>query len=1264
MQDGIVFEQYDYEYGLSHNNILSLIKDSKGFLWTGTVSGVNILDGKELKIFKGYLNEGNTFKGKVIFSIFEDSKGNVLCGTEKFGLNIFNRTSRLFVNINEPLLSSAKSKSIRSITEISESKYAILTEKEIIYFQLDDNFDVSNISRIKISLQEKEYTRKLLFYNNTLFVNTSKRLIKTTATSQIAIFSNKWLKDCKVRNDRLWVITDDKIGYLTKKDLNEVNWIDYTFTKNKENKLDYYLDFDVSTKNEIWIGAKHQLIYLKLGKNDKVKKSQQIESKVDLKKILIDATGNVFISAHKQGLIKIDGRQHQYDYIKLPKGYENERRYSFTEDNQGHYWIGGKTGIFAYNTKTNTYRKFNNGSYKGLSNRKINHQIKSKNGKIWIGTSNGIAEYNTEKNDFNFYGHNLENYWDSFAYHLQTDSKQNLWYVTKNRLNRLDYATKSHSFFEIEKIAAIFIDSSNTLWVTDGNKGLVKYNIDSGKPIAEKEFFIYKDFLDNNTLGIIDDKYGRLWIHTVNGIYVYDPNSEEIVFHANRNNILKHERLFKITPDNRGNFWVAQYKNPSICISAETFEIVELSPLWMRHEGNIDVYAGPSGIEKSGKIFMEGTGGFFVYGSDSLIINPNPPHFTLHKLKINGQTTFDNFLGAYNLNFDQLNYDENNIEVGLKAINPENSYTTEYAYRLIGNSEQWLYTKELKTINYNGLQPNLYQLQVKSTNNGKDWSPPLTLASFNIQPPWWKTTLAYIIYLILFTAIIYAFYKIQLNKKLAVSEANQLKQIDDFKNKFYQNITHEFRTPLTVIIGMMESLESKASKMVKRNAQQLLNLVNELLEIGKIESNSANLELSTKDIVDFTKYSMESLESLANNKEINLKFNSNLNSILIDFDTDKMQLVLNNLLSNAIKFTPKNGLIEVSVKALGQVIEIKVKDSGSGISQDNLEKIFDRYFQEKNNKSAKGSGLGLALSRELVKLMDGTIKATNNEDLGACFTVTLPLKNNDLKFKDYQPKITNYDLPITIENDENVVLVIEDNEDVLSYIISVLEPSYAVCSAPNGKLGFEKALELIPDLIISDVMMPIMNGYEACHLIKSDFRTNHIPVVMLTAKVDYDSKMSGLKLGADVYLGKPFNKEELLVHINNLISTRENLKKKYNSENSNLNNTQTPKISNEFLSKVSEVLLNNISDDTFGINEICKEIGVSRTQLHRKLKALTGLSTSKFIREIRLNEGYKLIKNTELGISEIAYSIGFIDPNYFSTLFKEKFKTPPSKINE
>ena len=826
----------------------------------------------------------------------------------------------------------------------------------------------------------------------------------------------------------------------------------------------------------------------------------------------------------------------------------------------------------------------------------------------------------------------------------------------------MDYATKSHEFFEIEKIAAIFIDSSNTLWVTDGNKGLLKYNIDSGKPIVEKEFFIYKDFLDYNTLGIIDDKYGRLWIHTVNGIYVYDPNSEEVVFHANRNNILKHERLFKITPDNRGNFWVAQYKNPSICISTETFEIVESSPLWMRHEGDIDVYAGPSGVEKSGEIFMEGTGGFFVYNSNSLVTNPNPPHFTLHKLKINGHSTFDNFLGTENLNFDQLNYDENNIEVGLKAINPENSYTTEYAYRLIGNSEQWQYTKELKTFNYNGLQPNSYQLQVKSTNNGKDWSAPLTLASFNILPPWWKTIFAYIVYFAFAALLIYSFFRIQLNKKLAESETKKLKEVNDFKNTFYQNITHEFRTPLTVISGLTNQIDDKKSSIIKRNADQLLSLVNELLEIGQLETNTSKLNISTQDVVSYSKYCVESLHSIANEKNIELTFETNKEEIFMDYDAQKYQLIINNLLHNAIKFTPNNGKIRLRINERDNKIAIEVKDSGIGIEKAQLKTIFNRYQKSISKQNPNGIGIGLALTKELVALMNGIIHAENNSDKGVTFKMEFPLATQSIQ-NVHQSELVNSAKQVTNTSDKNLILVIEDNEDVKNYIVSVLDSNYNIATAVNGKVGIEKALELIPDIIISDVMMPFKNGYEVCNHLKNDKKTDHIPIILLTAKADLNSKIKGITKGADTYLSKPFNEEELLGHLNNLISTREKLKKKYTKE-LNENDASKKPTSNLFLNKIQDLILNQLDNDIYGINEICNDLGTSRSQLHRKIKALTGLSTSIFLREIRLNEGYKLIKKTDLSISEIAYSVGFSDPNYFSKLFTEKFQIPPSKIDK
>lgn len=1266
MKDGIVFEQYNKDFGLSSNGITSMIKDSNGFLWLGTADGLNVFDGKNIKVYKGYLHESTLFKGKTITSLLEDSNSNILCGTQEYGLNILNRKTGLFTNINEPLFDSDSSKPIKSIVEIGSNHYAMQAGKEVIEFKLDQDFKAYDITKSLISLDEKEYARKLLFFENTLYLNTNKRIVNISSDNFETILTYQYLKDSKIRNNKLWLNVDKSIGFLSKNS-SEVTWIDYKFEDDIDEIEDYYLDFDVSHTNEIWIGTKRKLLHLTLNNQNEVKASKEIyNNEAEIYKVLIDDLQNVYLAvARGQGFLKIDGRQHQYNYIKLPKGYEDVYRHSFVEDKNGIYWIGGNTGIFAYNTKTKSYHKFKNNSYKGLEDLKINHQIKDKFGKIWIGTSNGIAEFNYRENSFKFYAANLGNskfYNQSFTHHLQTDMNQDLWYVSRNRLNYLNHKTKTHKFYEIENLGAIFIDSTNTLWAGVKNVGLVKYNIDSGVPEKEKIFIVSKEFAKLDIHNITDDTYGRLWINNFNGIYVFDAKKDKILFHGNRNNVLKHERLYGITPDKRGNFWVPQYNFPSVCISSETFEIVEISPVWMRRDNNTDIYAGPATIDKNGKIFIEGHGGFFVYNADSLKINATPPKVVLHNLKLNGSVKFDNFLGNKLLNLGELNYNENSIEVSLKPVNAETSYTTQYAYRLLGNNDQWNYSKELETINFSGLQPDSYQLQVKSTNNGTDWSEPIVVASFQIFPPWWQTKYAYMVYLLLAILLIYVFYKTQLNKKLAESETQKLKEVDDFKNKFYQNITHEFRTPLTVITGLANQIKDKKSPIIKRNAEQLLGLVNELLEIGQIETNTTKLNISTQDVVSYSKYCVESLHSLAKDKNIELKFETNKEEIFMDYDTQKYQLIINNLLHNAIKFTPTNGKINFSINELSDNICIEVKDSGPGINKANLKTIFNRYQRSINEQNPNGIGIGLSLTKELVTLMNGNITAENNLDKGANFKMEFPLA---VQSTQHIPKsqLNDSELKINKSDDKDLILVIEDNDDVRNYILSVIETDYNVVTADNGKDGAAKALELIPDIIISDVMMPLMNGYEVCNNLKNEEKTDHIPIILLTAKADLQSKIEGITKGADIYLSKPFSEEELLAHLNNLVKVREKFKKKLTKELSKIDSNQKP-ISNPFLSKIQKLVLDQLDNDTYGINEICNDLATSRTQLHRKIKAITGLSTSIFLRELRLNEGYKLIKNIELSISEIAYQTGFSDPNYFSKLFTEKYNTTPTDLRK
>ena len=796
----------------------------------------------------------------------------------------------------------------------------------------------------------------------------------------------------------------------------------------------------------------------------------------------------------------------------------------------------------------------------------------------------------------------------------------------------------------------------NRMWLTINKKGLYEYDITGNIPVKKREFRNSDQLTSYRTHDIQKDPEHRLWITSSNGIYIYDWEKERIVHHINKDNLLEAEDLRGITKDLRGNFWVNQHSKPAICIDYKTFEIIDKTPEWMRQLTDKRNYAGPSYISSNGRTFTQGRGGFYVYNQDSLEVNSTPPKVVISELKINGKTHMKNYLGIAKDSFLKLNYQENNVEIQCKVVNNVPTYKTQYAYRLHGSSNNWVYGNSLATLNFSALPSNSYKLQIKATNDGMHWSDVSTMVNFKISPPWWRTNLAYVFYFICLTSMGYYFYGLQIKRQLAESESQKLKEIDEFKNTFYENITHEFRTPLTVISGLTEDKKSKEYKIIKRNADQLLKLVNNLLDLGKIEANSTVLNSEFVDFVSFSRYCLESLESFADKTGIGLHFEAKKDEIVFNFDVEKMQLILNNLFSNAIKFASEQVVVRLDLR--NDMIKMEIEDDGPGILEDDIPRIFDRYFQSKDSKNSIGSGIGLAFTKELVMLMNGEISISNIPAKGACFTLCFPCEIQK------EEVINKGEVIKRTENEsQNVVLVIEDNPDVLAYIHDILNENYEVITAVNGKIGLEKAIQFIPDVIISDVMMPEMNGYEVCERLKSDFRTDHIPVIMLTAKADIESKLSGLRRGADVYLSKPFHRKELNAHMRNLLEIREKLKQKY-SQIIQIEGETLKESKNEFLERLEQLLLDHISDDSFGIPKICELIGVSRAQLHRKLKALTNLSTSIFIREIRLKEAYKLLVTQDITVAEAAYSVGFSDPNYFSLLFSERYQKPPSAIRK
>ncbi|GAB5553853.1 MAG: hypothetical protein Sapg2KO_34440 [Saprospiraceae bacterium] len=513
---------------------------------------------------------------------------------------------------------------------------------------------------------------------------------------------------------------------------------------------------------------------------------------------------------------------------------------------------------------------------------------------------------------------------------------------------------------------------------------------------------------------------------------------------------------------------------------------------------------------------------------------------------------------------------------------------------------------------------------------------------------------------------------------VALEEENEyLSEIDALKNQFFTNISHEFRTPLTVIKGMVEQIEEDQDRwlkhglqMIRKHSDHLLDLVNQVLDLRKLEAGKLPVNWVLGDIIAYLNYLLESFKTLAEAKDIHFNLEHNVPEMEMDYDPEKILRIFSNLWSNAIKFTPEGGQIITKVHVLEGQLIISLEDSGKGIPADQLPDIFKRFYQVRNDAMTGGTGIGLAIVKEMVELMGGQIEVSSQVDVGTKFTLNFPIHQEaehatdslEASLKEVDTNQNEVPLPFAEANipDLPQILIVEDNTDVANYIGSILEGRYQIKRAVDGQAGLDYALEQVPDLIISDVMMPRMDGIEMCDLLKKDERTSHIPIVLLTAKADVSARMEGLKSGADQYLAKPFNKKELLLRIEKLLELRKQLQRHYLSLIEQPGPAEDPSPEHEFIAAIKQAIEAELDNESFGIPEICRSIGVSRSQLHRKLKALTGLSTSHFIRSVRLHKAKHFLAHTDLNIAQVAYEVGFKDPKYFSKTFAEVFGQAPS----
>ena len=1048
----------------------------------------------------------------------------------------------------------------------------------------------------------------------------------------------------------------------------------------------------------------------------------------DIRMLHESRNGDLWIVTIAKGICRFDPETETFQrYVHDPQdptSLGDNLIYAMLEDHTGTMWFGTfRGGLNRFNPETGDYTRFSDDPTNptNLASRRIWSLAEDNEGNIWIGTGDNVLQkFNPRTQRFTTLylkkfpkGKNKKINWR--VWQIFRGKSGYLWvHAYGDDLYRVDPRT-----YEVVRIqrppdfpypfrSVILQSRDGRLW--GGNGALLE--LDPGKHTFQAHLFGAQSGSPrgfNYVSDIFEDDRGVFWCATGNGLYQFDPLQRKIIAHYTQADGLPSNILFKLLPGDKGELWLATSRGLSIfrpdATPGRQFE--NLSP----EQGVVNSWVGKRKAlikTSNGDIYWGGDNGLYRFHTGVTHANPYAPPVRPTGFRLfNQPMEFDTSIA--HIKTIHLPYDQNFFSFKFAALEFTNPKQNRYAYRLEGFDDAWRDSGNRNQAEYTNVPPGTYTFRVRAANNDGVWNEEGASVRIIISPPWWRTGWAYAGYLLFIALLMYSIRRFELNRlhlrhelKRREFEARKLQEMDELKSRFFANISHEFRTPLTLILGPLDTLLSNGSNgetkqmlhMMRRNALRLQRLINQLLDLSKLQAGRMTLRVQRVNLVAFVRALVMAFASLAERKRIQLSFNSSPEEIWAYVDRDKVEKIVSNLISNALKFTGEGGSVTIQLRttkhetsenfmlrgSCSGFTEITVSDTGIGIPAEKLPHIFDRFYQvdDSVSRDQEGTGIGLSLVKELVEMHHGKIEVSSTPGQGSTFSVFLPsgkdhfqpheiveaeMPEPDVSEPNFEDApASGIDSPINKAATGNapLVLVVEDNTDVRSYIRGHLQSEYRIVEAQDGSEGFERAVDEMPDLIISDVMMPGMDGFALCRKLKSDPHTGHIPVILLTARASGDSKIEGLETGADDYVIKPFDVKELQVRVKNLIEQRQRLRERFLREFM-LESGEVEVISadNRFLHRALRVVEAHLNDPEFTVEEFTREVGLSAMQLHRKLKALTGQSASGFIRMVRLKRAARLIEKGFGNITEIAYEVGFNNPSYFAARFREVFGISP-----
>jgi signal transduction histidine kinase/ligand-binding sensor domain-containing protein/DNA-binding response OmpR family regulator len=1286
------FDKFTQDNGLSSNHVLCIFQEEAGWMWFGTSLGLNRYDGYQFTVYKSDVDGFGTLRGDLVRCIFEDKNNRIWVGTERGGLNLFDRDKERFSHFTFKDAGIDTIFSVNCIVTNENKRLFLGTNKGVAFLNADNRLEIIPIKALE-EAGNPEVTKIFFDKNNNLWIGTlsglfvydfslekgeRKPLPETSipydeihslffdsdnilwiGTYNSGVYTanvnsgivKKWAWIKFARSETVRTIREDKQGIMwfgTRGGLVSYNKVSQNYNsflrdedENLSLSLNSVLSLCVDSKGDLWIGTRGGINYRNIDKQVFI----HIKASNNDNRFLNNAEiycfylhGNDLLVGTESGGVNIyNTTTHRFKYLTTQNGLSGNCVKAFVKEGDelliGTYQ-GGISVVDANNYRVKTILRNKTDDSTSLKDDVVWSLLKDKQGNIWVATNKGIDLYNSKNRTFT---HRPDIFPNRACNWIKEDSSGDLW-LGGDELVIYNPQTCTYRKYN-ERTRDFIATANNQYWLATRGHGLALFEKEKGS----LEYFTESDGLCNNNIqSLRRDEAGYIWISTFNGLSRFDEKTKKFI------NFDVNDGL----QDNQFNYGAAFYDGENL------------------------IYGGINGINifNPGEIRKNSFAAPIVFTGLKLFNRP-----------VEIGTSIEKSINV--LNSIELESKQNAFTIEFAALSFANSHKNEYVYMLEKFDENWIPAGSANSATYTNLYSGKYLFRVKASDSNGVWSPYEARMEVIIHPPFWNTwwfRLIAITLVALFLIYLSQFYlnRAKLHNELVFEKtrARKLHEIEILKLRFFTNISHEIRTPLTLILGPLNQVleqgeidsESKNKlQLVKRNADQLLKLINQLLDFRKLEAGKQGVHYEKSDLVLFVKTVVESFQSMSIEKGIKLTFSSNKDSLVTWFDNDKIQKIVNNLLSNALKFTNSSGYVSVTLTLCENFSSenaenqsfytITVKDTGIGISQKNLGKIFERFEQGGNGKNTRGSGIGLSITREFVKLMEGEIEVESIEEQGTSFLVRLPLLLDADVEKEKDVKEKTEDTLLSGKN-QRIILLAEDNADVREYTASNFRSEYKIIEAENGKEACELAMQYIPDIIISDLLMPVMNGDALCKKIKKDERTSHIPFILLTAVTSKESEKESLKVGADDYITKPFDVNILKLKVDNLLSLRDALRDKY--KNDFLRQPSPIALvspDEKFLKKAVDIIEHNIDDPDYDIETFSSDVGVSRMQLYRKLEALTNMTVKEFIRDIRIKRAAQLLEQNKANVSEIIYQVGFRDLAYFRKCFREQYGISPSE---